>query len=48
MKITLLHYAALPIIGGVESVMGHHARLMTDAGHQVRVIAGRGEQVDAR
>jgi len=48
MKITLLHYAALPIIGGVESVMGHHARLMAGAGHQVRVIAGRGEQVDPR
>lgn len=48
MKITLLHYAAPPVVGGVESVMGHHARLMADAGHQVRIIAGRGEQLDAR
>jgi glycosyltransferase involved in cell wall biosynthesis len=32
----------------VESVLGHHARLMADAGHQVRIVAGRGEQTDAR
>src|SRR5574341_1375373 len=48
MKITLLHYAAPPVIGGVESVIGHHARLMADAGHRVRIIAGRGEQLDVR
>ena len=47
-KIILLHYSAPPIVGGVESVLGHHARLMTDAGHQVRIVAGRGGQVDAR
>ncbi len=47
-KIVLLHYSAPPIVGGVESVLGHHARLMTDAGHQVRIVAGRGGQVDAR
>jgi len=28
--------------------MGHHARLMADAGHQVRILAGRGAQVDKR
>jgi glycosyltransferase involved in cell wall biosynthesis len=32
----------------VESVLGHHARLMADAGHEVRIVAGRGEQVDER
>ena len=48
MKIALLHYAAQPIVGGVESVITQHARLMADDGHQVRVIAGRGEQTDAR
>lgn len=47
-KIILLHYSAPPIVGGVESVIGHHARLMTDAGHQVRIVAGRGGQADAR
>jgi len=44
----LLHYAAPPVVGGVESVLGHQARLMADAGHQVRIIAGRGAQVDER
>lgn len=46
MTIALLHYSAPPIIGGVESVIGHHARLMARAGHTVRIIAGRGEQTD--
>ncbi len=48
MEIVLLHYAAPPIVGGVESVIGHHARLMADAGHQVRIVAGRGQQADNR
>ncbi len=48
MKIVLLHYAAPPVVGGVETVMGHHARLMADAGHDVCVVAGRGGQFDAR
>jgi glycosyltransferase involved in cell wall biosynthesis len=47
-RIALLHYSAPPIVGGVESVLGVHARLMADAGHQVRIVAGRGEQTDAR
>jgi mannosylglucosylglycerate synthase len=47
-KIALLHYSAPPIVGGVESVLGHHARLMADAGHQVQIVAGRGEQTDSR
>jgi glycosyltransferase involved in cell wall biosynthesis len=48
MNIGLLHYAAPPVVGGVESVLGQHARLMADAGHNVRIIAGRGAQVDPR
>lgn len=48
MKIILLHYAAPPVVGGVESVIGHHARMMADAGHQVALIAGRGGQTDPR
>jgi glycosyltransferase involved in cell wall biosynthesis len=48
MKIALLHYSAPPVVGGVESVMGYHARLMANAGHDVSVIAGRGEGFDAR
>ncbi len=41
-RIALLHYAAPPVVGGVESVIAHHARLMAHEGHEVRVIAGRG------
>ncbi|MBI3360536.1 MAG: glycosyltransferase family 4 protein, partial [Chloroflexi bacterium] len=48
MQIALLHYSAPPIVGGVESVLAQHARLMADAGHRVRVVAGRGAQFDAR
>jgi mannosylglucosylglycerate synthase len=48
MKIVLLHYSAPPVVGGVESVIGHHARLITDAGHEVQILAGRGEQMDER
>ena len=46
MRVALLHYAAHPVVGGVESVMREHSRLMARSGHQVRVIAGRGAQVD--
>ncbi len=42
-QICLLHYAAPPVVGGVESVIGHHARLMVDHGLQVQIVAGRGE-----
>lgn len=31
------------MIGGVESVVGSHARLLRAAGHDVKVVAGRGE-----
>jgi glycosyltransferase involved in cell wall biosynthesis len=47
-KVALLHYSAPPVVGGVESVVGHHARLMADAGHEVCIVAGRGEQTDPR
>jgi len=46
MKIALLHYSSPPIVGGVESVMAHHARLMTKAGHEVTIFAGRGKAFD--
>ncbi|HJW90788.1 MAG TPA: glycosyltransferase [Anaerolineales bacterium] len=48
MKVALLHYSAPPVVGGVESVLGHHARLLASAGHQVRILAGRGAQTDER
>lgn len=48
MRISLLHYSSPPIVGGVESVLAHHARLMTNAGHEVTILAGRGEAFDER
>ncbi|MBL8045325.1 MAG: glycosyltransferase [Anaerolineales bacterium] len=48
MQIALIHYSAPPIVGGVESVLAHQARLMANAGHAVRIVAARGAQTDAR
>ena len=42
-QVALLHYSAPPLVGGVESVLAHQARLMANAGHSVRVLAARGE-----
>ena len=47
MKIALLHYSSPPVVGGVESVLAHHARLMAKAGHAVTILAGRGNTFDA-
>lgn len=47
-RVALLHYSAPPVVGGVESVLSHQARLMADAGHDVCVVAGRGQQTDSR
>jgi glycosyltransferase involved in cell wall biosynthesis len=45
-NISILHYAAPPIVGGVESTIYHHARLLSSAGYQVSIIAGRGSTFD--
>jgi glycosyltransferase involved in cell wall biosynthesis len=42
MKIVLIHHSVPPVVGGVERVVGHHARLLAAAGHEVVVVAGRG------
>jgi len=52
-RLALVHYTAPPVPGGVESVLGAHARLLREAGHDVRVVAGRGDadlvpEVDSR
>lgn len=44
MNIALMHHSTPPIIGGVESVLAHHARLMSAAGHNVRIVSARGER----
>ena len=43
MNISILHYAAPPIVGGVESTIFHHSRLLNNAGYSVSIIAGRGK-----
>lgn len=45
MQIALLHYSVPPIVGGVESVIAQHARLMTQAGHSVILLAARGDSL---
>jgi len=48
MNIAILHYSVPPIVGGVESVIAHHARLMEADGHTVRLIAARGDAMSGR
>jgi mannosylglucosylglycerate synthase len=43
-NIAILHYASPPIIGGVESTIYHHSRLLVREGFKVEVISGRGEK----
>lgn len=43
MRIAILHYAAPPVVGGVERVLAAHANLLADRGHTVQVLAARGE-----
>ena len=47
MKIILLHYTAPPVVGGVEEFVGKQAHQLVQAGHQVRILTGRGEIWDA-
>ena len=42
MNIALVHYTAAPVVGGVERVMEEHARLFSEHGHRVTVLALRG------
>src|SRR5580704_14290611 len=47
-KIALIHYTYLPVMGGVEIVMAEHARLFTEHGHEVTVICDQGASEDPR
>lgn len=47
-RVAILHYTAPPVIGGVEYTIAAHARLLSDHGYSVKIIAGRGEQLDPR
>ncbi len=48
MNIAILHYSVPPIVGGVESVIAHHARLISAGGHSVHLIAARGESLSEK
>ena len=41
--ISILHYSALPVIGGVELTVDIHAKLLKDKGFKVNIIAGDGK-----
>jgi glycosyltransferase involved in cell wall biosynthesis len=43
-KIAILHYSAPPIVGGVESVILAHVRLLNTAGYQITVVVGEGDE----
>jgi len=45
-QVAILHYAAPPVVGGVESTIGDHARLLAQRGYGVRIIAGRAGRPD--
>lgn len=38
--VALVHYTAPPVVGGVEIVLIHQARILAQAGYAVRIIAG--------
>ena len=42
LQIAILHYTAPPIVGGVESIISEHARLLNEAGYPTRLVVGRG------
>jgi glycosyltransferase involved in cell wall biosynthesis len=47
MKIGLMHYSSPPIVGGVETVLAQHARLLNRAGHNVTIFTGRGKTFES-
>lgn len=42
--ISMIHYSAPPVIGGVEAVIAAHSRLFLQNGFPVKVVAGKGER----
>lgn len=43
MKIAIVHYSVPPVLGGVEVTIAAHVRLLRAHGHEVKLIAGQGE-----
>ena len=48
MSIKILHYAAPPIVGGVESTIYHHSLLLAAEDYSVEIVAGRGKPFDEK
>ncbi len=48
MNIAILHYAAPPVVGGVEQTIYYHALELTRAGHTIRILTGSGAEFDPR
>lgn len=47
-RVAILHFATPPTVGGVESTIDHHARLLAEAGYEVEVIGGRGAEFSSQ
>lgn len=43
-KITLMHYNCPPMVGGVESIVEEHCKLLLKNNYDVKVLAGKGEK----
>jgi glycosyltransferase involved in cell wall biosynthesis len=43
-RIAVVHYSAPPVVGGVESVILAHVRLLLEVGYPITVVAGKGER----
>jgi glycosyltransferase involved in cell wall biosynthesis len=48
MNVAILHYAAPPVVGGVEQTIYYHALELTRAGHAVCILTGSGAEFDPR
>jgi len=44
--VAILHYSCPPVIGGVEFIMQAHAREFIEAGFKVKLVVGKGGEVD--
>lgn len=46
--VAIIHYASPPVVGGVESTLAQHTRVLCDAGLTVRNLSGEGAPFDPR
>lgn len=42
-RVALLHYASPPGVGGVEALIAHQARGLSQANYRVRIVSGKGQ-----